>query len=320
MKKGSKPTADLKIPANLELVDDGVRLVSLTFGLSLYTDVLFSSVPDAVLGCFEKFLGLCPADQLKFYVTENMDQHKPVTNRTMGMLKTWLKPGAPPREYIALELKDGDDFYWAPKCKFEVWGNEDGSSGYETQDANLVSMAFPPQWGLERADEMLEFVRDLCAIFPFRSGHAGFCFECSSYEEEQSQTFAWKRSMRHRGIDIFDVANDTVAVGHDGVKGVNWLTILSDPFVKRLGGQKQMRESLSEEIEILPSSGGVIIKCGPQPRFGDTNRRDFLPDYKEVYALASPLIEVAIKRYPSLTLEGDDYEAKTIAWLRRFEL
>lgn len=149
-------------------------------------------------------------------------------------------------------------------------------------------MSFPPEWGGERTEEMFQFVRDLCAIFPYQSGHASFCFLCSQYEKKKSQNYAWAKSMRHRGIDIFAHPNDKMAVGHDAIKGADWLTLLCDTFAERLGGESKIRQALSEAVEVLKVPTGLLLQAGPRPRLGDTNRRDFLPEYKEVYRVVVP--------------------------------
>ena len=125
--------------------------------------------------------------------------------------------------------------------------------------------------------------------------------------------------MRHHGIDIFNLANETIAIRHDGVKGVGWLTIVDDRFVKELGGPKKIREALPESVEILAVKGGLLFKAGPRPKFGDTNRRDRLPEYKAVYKLVKPLAERATERCPALTLGEVDSKDRTHSWLRRFD-
>jgi hypothetical protein len=304
---------------DLELVDDDVRLVSLTFGISLYTDRLFSTIPEAVLACQEKFLSLCPPAKLTFYSTENMRKHQPVNKRVLNMLETWLKPGAPPRPTYVLELRDGEHQTWAPKYHFWVYGKELLPDGTQPKQANYVAMAFPHEWGLERTEEMLQFTRSLCEIFPFSTGHAGYSFVCSRYADEESQTYAWKKCMRHRGIDIFGFVIDPLAVDHDAVKGVNWLTILDDRFVKELGGEAKVRKALPKAVETLPVKNGLLLKAGDQPQIGDTNRREFLPEYKAVYKLIKPLVERAIDRWPSLNLAGEDFAEQTRSWIRRFD-
>jgi hypothetical protein len=164
---------------------------------------------------------------------------------------------------------------------------------------------------------MLALMRDLCELFPFHSGDAGFTLECSPYEEIASQGHAWNTSMRHRGLDIFVADKNMRAAGHDAVKGVNWLTAIDARFVKKLGGKAKLRKQLSAAIDLIDLTGGLLIKAGPKPLVGDTNRNDFVPLYQEVHAALEPIIEPGIDRYGSLSL-WEDSNDKTQAWLRRF--
>lgn len=305
------------VMSDMELTaPDGVRLVSFTFGITLYSNATFSEVPDAILACYERFLQLCPPDKLRYYATESMRRHKPITKRALNMLPTWLKPDSPPREYVNLELKDGEQYQDAPTFKFKIYGIESVSSSYGRGFANLLSVAFPGYWGIERAGEMLELVSELCSIFPFQSGHAGFSLECSRYEMERSQTHAWEASMQHKGLDISHIPDDSFAVGQDAVKGVGWLTILSESLLEAVGGLTKIKKQLSREIEIIQLPGGVILKAGAMPAIGDVNRNDVLPLYKNVYSVVAPMIEVASKRSPSFNL-ATDYVEKTEAWFTR---
>jgi hypothetical protein len=315
----SKLTTSQTSLDNLDFVSDSIKQVSLTFGITLYTDKVFSSFPDGVLGCFHRFLELCPPDQLKYYQTENMSRHKPVTKRTLGMLATWLKPDAPPRKFIALELKNGDEYRSAPSFKFRILGGEKDSTAYNNHWANLISMTFPAEWGFNRSHDMLTLTQEMCDQVPYLSGHAGFTFECCPYAARLSQTYAWRRSMRHRGIDIYTGRKDTIAVGHNAIKGVGWLTIICDSFIEELGGQTRLTEAISDMCELINVPRGVIIKAGPEPAIGDISQNDDLPQYRTVYHAVKPLVEIAIARAPIFTLDVDDAREKTNAWYRRLE-
>ena len=135
-----------ELAANSEHIHDNIKMVTPTFGLTLYTDKLFSSIPKAILKSFDAFRALCPEAEIKHYATENMSKHKPVTPRVLGMLASWLKPGAPQREYIMLELKNGDDYRDAASFKFMVFGGEKESIEYDEKQANLLAMSFPVTW------------------------------------------------------------------------------------------------------------------------------------------------------------------------------
>jgi len=303
-------------PQDLELLKDGVRLVSITFGITLYTNRLLSEISQSVLECYDKFFEICPKENLRFYGTENMRKHKPISKRTFNMLPTWLKPDAPAREYIYLNLKDGEKYQDAPEYKFSVCGSEKSSISYN-KNANLISMAFPVWWGLEKGEEMLSFVKDLCSLFPYHSGHAGFSFECSEYSDMRSQTHAWEKSMRYRGIDISRIPQDARAVGRGAIKGVGWLTLLGNTFIAELGGLKKIRDQLSSEVEIIEVPDGVIFKAGPRPGFGDINNGEYLPLYREVHKVIASFVEVASEQSLSFSILMD-YVEKKKAWYRRF--
>ncbi|GII05427.1 type VI immunity family protein [Planobispora takensis] len=294
---------------DLDLTRDGLKLVALTFGINLYTGVSFYDCPEAVLGCLDLFLHRCPPENLRFTATENSRVHKPVTERTLGLLNTWLKPGARRKACMALELKSGDRYQDAPQFKYEVW------AGQSTQ-ANLVSLAFPPQWGLDDPDEMLTLVRRLGEIFPFTSGIAGWSLECSRYAEEDSQTHAWNASMRHPGADVVRIPADARAPGSDAIKGVGWLTLVGADLLADLGGLPGLRARLPGVIELIECRHGVIIKAGPRPLLGGPHHDGELSPYRQVYQVLAPWIAVAAERSVSFDLVHR-YVERTEDWFTR---
>jgi hypothetical protein len=318
MNKSGGNMVTLSSLEEMDFIEEDVLLVSTTFGVTLYTDRVFTEIPDVVLYCYEKFLDLCPKENLKFYASENMKRHKPVNDRVFGMLQTWLKPEAPGREYISLELKDGKAYQDAPKYKFKITGNEKESLGYAGGNANLISFSFPPAWGAEEPDKMFDFVRDLCGRFPFQSGHAGFSFECCRYDEESSQTYAWQQSMHHPGIDVSRIPEDNKSAGQDALKTVNWLTILNADFIGKLGGLEAVKNHLPGDVDLIKVTNGYIFKAGKYPAIGDRNRGNSLPLYQSVYRVVAPLIEIACERSMAFDI-ADDFIEKTERWYKRFE-
>lgn len=297
--------------AHLELIDAGVKLVSLTFGINLYSNLSFYAQAQQVLQTFDLFLQHCPAEQLAFYATETMKQHKPVTARVLGMPGLWLAPGAAHKHYIALELKAAASSQDAAAAKYELW------SADASRQANIVSLALPADSVGDRPDEMLAFVVQLANLFSFRSGCAGYSFECSRYDKEKSETHAWSNSMRHPGIDIVRIPFDAKAVGDEGIKGVNWLTLIDTGLLKDLGGVKSLRQRLSSEIEIIDCTHGIILKAGASPALGDISHGDTLPLYRQVYDLLAPWIALAADDSMAFRL-GKDAIGRTEAWCRRF--
>ena len=176
-------------------------------------------------------------------------------------------------------------------------------------------MAFPASWGFDKPEEMKRFFLRLCQDFPFTSAQAGFQFEYSPYWQVASETHAWKTSMRYRGVDISYPVNDKIVVGFDGIKGVNWLTAVSDKLLKEVGGRQV---KVPAGVTMIPVKRGVVFQAGDIPRLGDYDKRDFLPEYTAVYELLKPLIERAFGRSKAFELEDDDhFEEMSKTWMRR---
>src|ERR1700750_3330516 len=112
--------------SEVELVTDGFRLVALTFGVNLYTNRSFYDCAPEVLATCSAFLERWPPARLNYYATETMRAHRPVSKRALNMLETWLKPGAPRKHYVALELKSSETHQDAPTSKYEVWAYDAG--------------------------------------------------------------------------------------------------------------------------------------------------------------------------------------------------
>ena len=121
--------------------------------------------------------------------------------------------------------------------------------------------------------------------------------------------------MRHPGIDIVRIPFDAKAVGNDGLKTVNWLTLLDTDLLKQLGGQRGLRSKLSTDIDLITTKHGVIVQAGPVPGLGDVNRTEVLPLYREIDALLEPWIKVAAGR--SMGFQTKDSVARTMAWYAR---
>ena len=50
--------------------------------------------------------------------------------------------------------------------------------------------------------------------------------------------------MGHPGLDIYmNGRRDTIAAGHDGLKTVGWLTLISKGLAEQIGGVRLSRES-----------------------------------------------------------------------------
>lgn len=303
----------------LDLYDEHIRQASLTFSINLFTNVLLTEIPEALLCCQELFFEYCPKDNIKFYATENMRKHRMVSKRVFGMLKVWMENPESKTDYIVLELKDGNEAQDAPKYFFKVSGSEKGSIGYAEKMANSISLAFPPEFGLERSNEMIDLINKICEIIPFQSGSAGYAFQCSRYSTQKSESFAWQKSMQYPEINIVRIPQDEHAVGQNALKTIGWLTMVNDDFVKYLGGISEIKERVSLVTNITKTNHGYIFQIGDLPIITNKNRGEISSDYKKLYQVFEPLIRIASEQSLWFDTGGEDEDEQTEAWYRRFE-
>lgn len=131
----------------------------------------------------------------------------------------------------------------------------------------------------------------------------------------------WVKPLLERfpGLD-YGLPVDVAAIAHDGLPVVNWLTVLGDPLVARLGG----RQALGREIDSRPElalhdyPGGVVVQAGPVPQIGDQTQ-GMMP---RAYGVAGGLLkDVRTEPFDLLTelRYPEDSEAFSHAWLNRFD-
>lgn len=107
------------------------------------------------------------------------------------------------------------------------------------------------------------------------------------------------------------------------IKGVNWLTVVDDPLLKRLGGVDSVRSDLAaldSGFDVFRFDGGLMIRAGTRPELGDAAAGNWPALYVKLAKYLKPLRVVSHPPFHR-TWEGVDVftEERTQAWLSRFE-
>jgi len=103
------------------------------------------------------------------------------------------------------------------------------------------------------------------------------------------------------------------------IKSINWLTVLGDDALAKLGGSEVIAQKLGPTCEIRPYRGGLIIQAGDVPQLGDRNRAIVLDEYRRVSELVRPIRFSAYKRGLFVLGGGEDEREETRKWLQRFD-
>ncbi|MEO5730961.1 MAG: type VI immunity family protein, partial [Byssovorax sp.] len=167
-------------------------------------------------------------------------------------------------------------------------------------------------------DLVLSFAEQLRPL----SGYAGIGVQeiLDIGAREAFQSTVKQIADRFPGLEVENFGISTIHTGK-GIKGVNWLTLLGDPWVQTIGGLDYLRIRLGEDFKLSPYEGGLMIQAGPKPQIGDA-AADRWP--KHYVTLAKVLKAIQIKEhYPfHFGAQGGpprmDYAASK-AWIFRFD-
>ena len=133
----------------LSLEIGGQPIVVPCFGIVLYTSENLSRHAEAVLRALQAFERFCPRDQWTWYRTENMTKRKRVTARTGHLLATWLGPGAPPKDTIAIDINTGTAWGATAEFNFSVYGEEIDPDP-DNVDARWIYLTVPLAFVVDR--------------------------------------------------------------------------------------------------------------------------------------------------------------------------
>lgn len=121
---------------------------------------------------------------------------------------------------------------------------------------------------------------------------------------------------RYPGLEV-DRPMSHKRVTQSGIKGGNWITILSTPFIDRLGGLPALGAALPESFVTHEYGDGVVIVAGPAPEVGDRHRNIDTPAYRELARVLKP---IRITEHPAIYPKGRFSEQEGFAeWLARFD-
>lgn len=149
-------------------------------------------------------------------------------------------------------------------------------------------------------------------------GYAGFCLARSHGEEHGiASSYEYLLACRFPGLDIREPSFHSDRLG-TGIKGADWLTILSDDYVDALGGKEIVKKDMGE-MPVLEYPGGVVLQAGSGPQLGDDEQGIDIPEYRRVAAIVEP---IRVKNYggihigsaPTPCFSNEGY----MQWLARF--
>jgi len=273
----------------------------------LYYDGGFKANADGVVHFYREALGLI-GSAVTYYNTDGRELMRKRKRDTLEMLPFWAEPTTEARGIYGLRLESGPTARDVSDQAFDSYDDRNGL-GY-------VRLLLPLEFVADRGDALVALALRAADRLRFASGSGGYAVNMDSdYQSQHPTGPVYAVSRRFRGID-FGTPNLLARFHAHGIKSVNWLTFLGEPYVTRLGGLATLKAALGAEITVHELRHGVMIQAGPAPGLGDVNRQERLPLYHRVGRVLAPVrfTQEVFKRYNEVG-GGDN----TAEWLARFD-
>jgi hypothetical protein len=188
----------------------------------------------------------------------------------------------------------------------------------ERTELSFASFGLPFSWAAGKpAGSFLQLVLDACKIMRPAHGQAGLGIALPLTGSSSFLRPAVALAARFRGLELESPSDHSRELAKaNAIKSINWLSVLSDQWLDKLGGLAALSATLGADIPIHRFEGGAIIQAGASARFGDVQRAEEMPAYLKVARALKP---IRVERlYPLAKYQGFD-EERTAKWLARFD-
>ncbi|WP_437994398.1 DUF3396 domain-containing protein [Sorangium sp. So ce145] len=184
-------------------------------------------------------------------------------------------------------------------------------------DLGFFSFALPITWFADRPGGFPSLLFRFCERIQPVHGYGGFGLVQSPnrFLNQLHEKTVYALAMRHPGLEIDYPITHSLWL-RDGIKGVNWLTILGERWLAALGGASALGQALGGTAELRELQGGALVMAGPHPELGDTNRALYPVSYGPVSRALKP---IRVKTHPRVHSMGPFGKEEFEAWLARLD-
>lgn len=252
------------------LVDDGIELMRLALGLVIYFSGDLAEHRRGLAAAVDAAWPLVEPCVRSFQTT-NMKTPRKLKDGKDVLIKMLDEPPSPVYNYVVVDNRQKIDD--APDCCIEV-----AHAGYRSGGYFLCRLPA----GTPAGDEaLLDLTLKIASRWDAGHGYAGYTLALNTIGLKAALP-KWRFyaiGMRHPGVDLPSAGNTSFAAA-DGIKRVNWLTLLGSSMVARAGSLNGLGRQPGVVVHKTPAS--LVVQAGEAPLIGDTNRQDTCEVYHRV--------------------------------------
>ena len=300
----------LGMPAE-QLIQLGLTKAAIALSTTLYFKSTLYEQRAGVIACIEDYLALCEPE-LRWYSDLEIRRFPAATAELLRRPIARLADPALAHKDVKFAAQGGAEPGAPSPYVLDLWNR------VTPESLSYLRFSLP----LDRLPDFAAFAaltRTFAERLRFHHGYGGLTVNESlllSVQQSNSR-YIFALTKRLLGLEVEDSAS-TGRAARDAIKGVNWLTLVSDAFLPRLGGEEALRARLGPEVTVSRLPAGLLLQAGPEPRYGDVNAEEMLPEYR---AVARALKPIRLFKHPPLGPEelGSFGWQGTADWLRRFD-
>jgi hypothetical protein len=192
---------------------------------------------------------------------------------------------------------------------------------YHPRDLGFVSIGLPVSWTRNEPAAFRDLVLAWCrGLSPFH-GYAGLgvLLNPEYGEARAAEPFVFPLVQRYPGLEFDQPVNHSLGC-RDGIKGVNWLTVVSDGLLSGVGGGAAVREALGGgNVRFSDYPGGLVLQAGQVPELGDADLGLIPAEYQKVARFLKPIRSQEDDTIIVETPPGVDRRAFAKQWFARFD-
>ncbi|NRN30862.1 DUF3396 domain-containing protein [Photorhabdus heterorhabditis] len=217
------------------------------------------------------------------------------------------------------DVSDAKNLYEAPRYLMHYLDSDEADGD---DSSSYLSLVLPwdylkEQEGMTRFMAWLDF---LCEQLEPDSGDCGYCLVLPR-DYHDYFPLEYQLAQRYPALQVNSAVHTAkLQYGHS-IRGINWITLLSKRFVRRLGGEIWIRKTLARypDVAISPYRNGLMIRAGQYPDL--TPLPGSVPaSYFAINQLIRP-IRVIPREGHSLHFYGEGHfnSTSTLAWYARYD-